>query len=88
MSVDSKQFNSTVLSHEAVERHIRHAEQLRSEAIARGAQRLAAALSAGARRLGALVGGALYADGKRGGSSPCFALPPAASAAGRSARSK
>lgn len=54
MSVDSKQFNRRVSSYEEVERQIRRARRLRSEALARGARRWAAAtklrLTALARR--------------------------------------
>lgn len=71
MSVDSKQFNRTVPSYEAVEQHIRHAQRLRSEAIARGVQRSVAALNGGARRVGALIRGAFHANGKKAGSAAC-----------------
>lgn len=72
MSLDREQFNRTVPSHEEVEQHIRHAQQLRSEAIASIAQRLAAAISTGARRLCALIRGALHGHGKKAGAAPCF----------------
>lgn len=65
MSVDSKQFNRAIPSHEEVEQHILQAKRLRSEALAQGAQRLAVTLGAGARRLGAVIGGARTARRNR-----------------------
>ena len=88
MSVDSKQFNRTVLGYEEVEQHIRRAQRLRSEAIAHSARRSAAAIRAHARRLRAFIGGALHANDEKGGGAPRFGWSPAASAAGRSARCK
>lgn len=72
MSVDREQFNRTVPSHEEVEQHIQRAQQLRSEAIASIAQRLAATISAGARRLCAVIRGALHGHGKKAGGAACF----------------
>lgn len=66
MSVDRKQFNRSEWTYEDVERHIRHAKQLRGEAIAHYARRLAAAVGAGVRRLRDVVGNGLRGEVEKG----------------------
>lgn len=62
MSTDNEQFNSTALTYEDVDRQIRHARELRSEFLARGAARLSAAIGGRSQRLLGRMHGALPHD--------------------------
>lgn len=86
MSVDRKQFNRSEWTYEDVERHIRHAKRLRSEAIARIARRWATAVGAGVRRLRDGVGHGLRGDAEKGAGALRWA--PVASNPGRPAHCK
>jgi hypothetical protein len=66
MSVDRKQFNRSEWTFEDVERHIRHAKRLRSEAIAQYARRLTATVGAGVRRLREAISNGLRGEVEKG----------------------
>jgi len=66
MSLDRKQFNRSEWTFEDVERHIRRAKQLRGEAIAHYARRLAAAVSAGVRRQREAISNGLRDEAEKG----------------------
>lgn len=66
MSLDRKQFNRSEWTYEDVERHIQRAKQLRGEAIAHYARRLAAAVGAGVRRQREAISTGLRGEAEKG----------------------
>lgn len=83
MRTDLRQSSRVVLSYDQIDRHIRHAQKLRSEAFARGAKRMFALVHGGTWRLLTRAAAGVRHAAERGMSAQRLAWLAAISSAAR-----